>query len=1200
VQLHDDGTLVVSATDLVGFLECDHLVTLEELRARGVVEKPFRDDPELELVRKRGYAHEQLYIGMLTEQGRTVVEMRLREPRTPVDLRAAEAETLAAMRAGTDVIFQGTFFDGRWRGHPDFLVRRDDRPSSLGSWSYDVADTKLAKRVKAAAILQMCVYADQLERLQGIPPETIAVVTGDREAHAHRLADYGAYYRAAKRRFEARVFETAPDEAPATYPEPVDHCRVCSWWQLCMDQRRADDHLSIVAGAAKAQRRKLAAAGVTTLAGLATLPETRAVRDVQPRILERLRRQAALQLRTRDEGVVPYELIPPNPDEPGKGLAALPPPSSLDVFFDIEADPWALDDGLEYLFGWAERGADGEPVFHAIWAHDRAEEKRMLETFVDLVLERRERDPDMHVYHYGGYESGALKRLMQRHATREDEIDVLLRGHVLVNLYDHVVRQGIRAGLESYSIKQLETFYMPHREGGITHAGFSVVEYERWMETGDATILQAIADYNRDDCISNLLLRDWLEVRRDEALESHPEWYPDGNVPRPTWEDGAPTERIAAEQAETRRREDALRAGVPDDRLERTPEEQGRWLLAGLLDWHRREAKPQWWDHYRLVESSLDDLIADGSALADLRFETDLGRIDRSSLHRFRFDPAQDAKVLEGKKYIALTPKRDGSGWTTAQATVIALDPLAGIIDLKLTSTGVHPVALIPTKPYGPDPMRKALWRLADAVVEHGIAGPGRLRAARDLVMREPPRITGLDPGTELAAAGADVTAIARDIALRLDETVLAIQGPPGTGKTYTAARMILDLVEAGRRVGVTAQSHRVIANLLEAVAKAATAEGRFVHIAQRVDGDEDEGGELGIERIRKPEDARAGIAARTWDVVGATAWLWAREDMEGTLDVLFVDEAGQLSLATVCSVAGAASSVVLLGDPNQLPQVSQGTHPEGAEASALEHLVGEAKTIPADRGLLLGTTYRLHPAINAYISDAFYEGRLATAPGNALQHVGDGPPVGGTGIRYVPVRSVGASNRSREEAEWIADAIDALRGRHWIDAKGADRPLEIDDIIVVAPYNAQVAEIARATRQRLGVPANVGTVDKFQGREGAVAIYSMTTSTPEDAPRDMEFLYSGNRLNVAVSRARGLAVVLANPELLLASCHTPEQMRMLNAFWRLLEVAAEQDAAGRPAIVTPPSAAAAGQDLLLFPELGPWDRRGRDARPRG
>ncbi|MEW6224619.1 MAG: TM0106 family RecB-like putative nuclease [Chloroflexota bacterium] len=1195
MQLHEDGTLVVSATDLVGYLECDHLVTLEQLRARGELEKPFRDDPQLELVRKRGYDHEQRYIARLGELGRTVVEMQLRDPQTPADLRASEAETLAAMRAGADVIFQGTLFDGRWRGHPDFLVRRSDRPSDLGSWSYDVADTKLAKRVKAAAILQMCVYADLLERLQGIPPETVSVVTGDREAHEHRLADYAAYYRAAKRRFEERVFPPSPvADPPATYPEPVEHCRVCSWWQACMDRRRADDHLSIVAGAATSHRRKLVDAGVPTLAALARLPGDRGIRDLNGRVLERLRRQAALQLAKREDGVDRYELIPPNPDEPGKGLAALPPPSPLDVFFDIEADPWALDDGLEYLFGWAERDpATGEPVFNALWAHDREQEKAMLETFVDLVLERRERDPGMHVYHYGGYESGALKRLMQRHATREDEIDVLLRGRVLVNLYDHVVRQGVRASVESYSIKKLETFYMPERVGPVTQAGFSVVEYERWMEEQDPAILQAIADYNRDDCVSNLLLRDWLEDRRTEALASHPEWYPDGDIPRPSPEDGAPPERLAQEQAETRAREEALRAGVPADARARTPEQQARWLLAGLLDWHRREAKPQWWLWYQLREAPMEDLVRNAEALAELEFVLDLGPVARSVLHRYRFDPAQDTKIKEGDT--VFDPHADAPGMT-----VVALDPLTGSIDLKRNPGFPHPRALVPGTPFATDAQRAALGRLADQVIAHGIEGPGPYLAARDLVLRRLPRISGLAEGEPLARAGETGTEAGRRLAVGLDGTVLAIQGPPGTGKTYTAARMILDLVAAGRRVGVTAQSHRVIANLLEAIAQANADEGGpVVRIGQRCDDPQEASSHPGIVRLPDNGAVRRGLRDGTWDVVGGTAWLWARGDMEGSVDVLFVDEAGQFSLANACAVAGAAGSLVLLGDPNQLPQVSQGTHPEGAGASALEHLVGDARTIAPERGLLLDTTYRLHPDVNAFISDAFYEGRLETDAANAIQHLDDGPPVGGTGIRHVALEHDGAGNRSRVEAEWVAEAIAALVGRRWRDRRGRERPLTADDVLVVAPYNAQVAEIARTVEARLGVRANVGTVDKFQGREAPVAVYSMTTSTPEEAPRELEFLYSGNRLNVAISRARGLAVLVANPALLRVACHTPEQMRLVNALCRLVEVAGEQraarpeiagDVAARPAAV--PAAKLEGEALLLFPDLGPADRR--------
>src|SRR5262245_32862079 len=439
---------------------------------------------------------------------------------------------------------------------------------------------------------------------------------------------------------------------------------------MCVDRPRDDAHLSLVANITRSNRRRLIAAGVDTLEELANLPVDTAVAKLPPRILARLRQQASLQLGYRRDHVLRYELIPPSDDVPGRGFAALPEPSPLDVFFDIEADPWAVDDGLEYLLGWAEV-VDGELVYHAIWAHNRTEEKAAFEQFVDLVQERYARDPTMHVYHYGGYESGALKRLMQRHATREDEVDGLLRGKTLVNLYDHVIRSAIRASVESYSIKKIEKFYLADREGGITDAGFSVVEYERWMETQDPEILDAIAAYNRDDCLSTAGLRDWLEERRLEAAPL----FPDGNVPRPEAGDPEPPADLAASQAETRAREDRLRAGVPADRADRDDEQQGRWLLAGLLDWHRREAKPQWWDHFRLMEASLDDLIADGAALGGLEFVEDLGPMARSRVHRYRFDPSQETKLHVGKSPID-PATGDGAGETVGLRPVDRTDDL--------------------------------------------------------------------------------------------------------------------------------------------------------------------------------------------------------------------------------------------------------------------------------------------------------------------------------------------------------------------------------------------------------------------------------------------------------------------------------------------------------------------------------------------
>ena len=1142
-----DETIIVSATDLVGYLACDHLVTLELEAAAGRLERPIRHDPELELIQRRGFEHEAAHLAALRDEGRSIHEIETRDARTPDELRAAESETYAAMRAGRDVIFQATFFDGRWRGHADFLLRVD-RPSVLGDWSYEVADTKLARRVKAAALLQMCVYADRLEQLQGVAPATMYVVTGDGVRHPHRVADYSAYYRRIKASFEARVF--GDGAAPVTYPEPVDHCKVCRWYGLCADRRRYDDHLSLVAGISRVQRTHLVDAALPTRRALGASVPGSSVPDIGQPALEKIRSQARIQVEGEEAGHVLSELIAPEPPDPEasgpsrRGLALLPEPSSGDLFFDIESDPWALEDGLEYLFGAVDE-VGGAANFTALWGHDRAGEKAMFEAFIDRVIGRLDTDPNMHVYHYAPYEPTAIKRLMGRHATREDEVDRLLRGGVFVDLY-RVVRQGVRVSTESYSIKQVEKLYMPVREGPVTDAGFSVVAYERWMESRDQAILDGIEAYNRDDCVSTWMLRDWLEDQREKAKAA----YPDADWSRPPIVDGAPTAEIATTQAETADRARRLTEDVPADATERTEEQQARWLLAGILDWHRREAKPQWWAWFTLRGASPEELFDSPDALSGLEFLADMETIKQSRVTRYRFDPTQEYKLKVGD-----TPIDPATG--ASAGTVHDLDPAAGTVDLLRgpSRQGTHPAALIPSQPFDTKLQREALGKVADRVLAAGIDGPGPYRAVRELLLRRPPRIVGLPEGAPVAGGAEDIVVAARQIALALDQTVLPIQGPPGSGKTYTGARMIVELVAAGKRVGITATAHKAITNLVDATVAAAALEGVELGVIQK--GTIDSGSRApGVSLTGESSDVAPALTAGTHRVAAGTSWLFARPDMAGVLDVLFVDEAGQLSLADAVAVGGSARSIVLLGDPNQLPQVSQGSHPDGAEASALEHLLGEAQTVPEDRGLFLPTTRRLHPDICDFISEAFYEGRLQPHPETARQRVGTGGFVEGTGIRFVPVAHEGNQARSREEAELVAAAIRGLVGRHWTDQRGITRDLGIEDVLVVAPYNAQVAEIVRRVGDEFGRP-RVGTVDKFQGQEAPVAIYSMATSSPEDAPRQMEFLYSGNRLNVAISRAQGIAILVCSPALLRVRCHTPAQMRLANALCRYVEMAA-------------------------------------------
>ena len=1173
-----DGNPVFAATDLVGFLACEHLVGLELGAMAGLVAKPVRLDPEIDVIARRGVEHEARYLAGLEGDGRYVTRIDPGDHDAPPQdrlprLKAAAKATIEALRRGDDVIYQATFFDGRWLGLADFLLRVD-RPSALGPWSYEVVDTKLARHVKASALLQICSYVEQLTQVQGLQPEWMRVALGgsSRTVERHRVADYMAYYRMVKAAFEARVladggYARAVYPPVATYPEPVEHCDVCRWQLICGAKRRADDDLCLVAGAPSRLRRALKAAGVPTRRGLAALelPLREPMEGVRGATLDRAREQAAIQVRGEDAGKVIYDLLaagrtPDGAIEPNRGLTSLPEPRPGDLFFDIEGDPFALEDGVEYLFGVLEPGVlgpDGEPKWHAFWAVDDAgqvtpeAEKRAFEATIDLMTDRLAADPDMHIYHYAPYEPSAMGRLMGRHATREEEVDRLLRGKVFIDLF-RTVRQGLRASVESYSIKKLEPLYGLTRDEGLRDAGSSIVAFESWLADVDTGVaeprspqtdetLQSIERYNRDDCVSNWKLRDWLEARRLELAAGLGE-----PLPRPGPAGPEATEELSAELAHVAEVARILCASAPEDPAERTAPEQARWLLAQLLSWHRREEKSFWWRYFYLMESLTDDdRVGEREPIGRLELLGFVGEVARSRVYRYTY-PEQEHAVQEG------TDVRDPATGRSP-GSVVAVNPAARTLDLKRgpKTDGPHPTSLVPFTKVDAGPLKESLLRIGEWVARNGVEGPGEYAPARRLLLRRQPAIAA---GGPLCRDGETTLAAATRLAPQLDGDWLAVQGPPGSGKTYLGAEVAVELVRRGLKVGVTANSHRVIGHLLDKIAERARERGVPVLIGQKPDQSGDCTSEA-ARSFKDPGRLLGALAAGNVNVVGGTAWLWSRPEFAASVDVLIVDEAGQLALANTIAVAAAARSLVLLGDPQQLDQPLQGTHPPGAEASALGHVLAGHSTVPPELGLFQERTRRLHPDLCRFTSEAFYEGRLASEAWLSRQGLTATGRFTGTGVRFAPVAHDGNRNDSSEEAAVVAEIIRELvdGGGSWTDSDGNRAGLALDDVLVVAPYNAQVAEIVRALP---GVRA--GTVDKFQGQEAPVSIYSMATSSPEDAPRGMEFLYSLNRLNVATSRARCLAIVVANPALIRVRARTPRQMQLANALCRFIEMAGQ------------------------------------------
>lgn len=1126
---YENDTLRLSAMDLVGHLNCRHLTDLERSVARGSLAAPKVWDPALEALWERGKQHEASYVDHLADEGLDITTIG------GVDITPAViAETTAAMRAGKPVIVQGALQTGAWSGRADVL-RRTATPSALGEWSYEVVDTKLARETKGSTILQISLYSDLLKDLQGQTPEFMHVVapyTGF-APETFRVADFAAYYRVVRRSLETAVVASADGQ---TYPDPNPFCDICRWRDSCDQRRRADDHLSLVAGISKNQMVELVDQSVTTTAQLAAMPVPITWKPERgaTESYVRVREQARVQVQARETGATVFEMLDP---KDGFGLSRLPTPSPGDIFLDFESDPFVGEHGLEYLLGYEHQNDVGQWVYTPLWALTRADEKAAFEQFIDFTMERWSQFPDLHIYHFGGYETGALKRLMGRYATREDDLDRILRGLLPVDLLS-VTRQSIRAGVESYSLKKLEPLYGFVRDTSLPDARLALTRLQTSLELNDATAIDeadrsTVQAYNREDCVATRHLRDWLEELRSQRIAQGID------VARPQPGDGAPSEKVAQWLAAIAPLVEALAADVPADSLERSPEQHGRWLLANMLEWHRREDKAIWWEYFRLRDLTAAELIEEKSALSGLTFEDVTGGTAAAPVHRYRFPP-QDTDLRPGKSLQYEGGRPMGS--------VEDISPEAQTVDIKKRkdTAALHPEAVFVHEYISPEPMQLSLVRLATHIAAHGMTGGGPYAAAQALLMRQRPP---LNDGTELRHEGETTLDAARRLAPLLAAGVLAIQGPPGTGKTHTAARMICALVAQGKTVGVVANSHTVVRNLLNKVVEAADETGVDVQCVQKPKDKEDHSHRLRI--VTKSADLFAALG-NGCHVAGGTAWLWSAPDAFQTVDVLFVDEAAQMSLANVLAVSQAAPALVLIGDPQQLDQPTQGSHPEGTECSALHHLLDGKQTIAPDEGLFLEETWRLCPSICTYTSELFYEGKLSARAGSEVQTIGGGGEFSGSGLRYVSVQHSGNQSSSPEEATVIAgivkDLIDAKTT--WTDRKG-QHALTLEDILIIAPYNAQVYEIQRR------IPgAKVGTVDKFQGQEAPIAIYSMATSSYADAPRGMEFLYSPNRLNVATSRAKCLSILVGSPSVFEADCRTPRQMQLANAFCRYLEVA--------------------------------------------
>ena len=1108
-----------------------------------------------------GLEHEKILIQQLEAQGRSIAKLGGKQIQEDYDA------TIDAMRSGVDYIWQASLHNNELRGSAD-LLQRIERPSALGDWSYIPIECKLSSHPKPIYLVQACAYCELLEAHLGHRPEHFRLYLGGGRfaegEHGYPIARFWSWYEQLRQRYCDFRAGFNPEQEPED--APGDH----GLWDPFIEQRLQEKRdLILVANLRQSQRQKLRAAGINTIDALAALPDEQAIAGLDPAVLARLRDQARLQVASeqRSDGRPAFEVRPV--EEQSRGLAMLPAPDAGDIWFDMEGFPDPITgEKLEYLFGTCYRDQAGELRFKGWWAHTPVEEQQAFDGFVQWVEERRRQYPNLHVYHYASYEKTALGNLASRHQIHQLLIDQWLRQELLVDLYP-IVRNGLLVGAPSYSIKKVERLYGPPREEEVENAADSVVQYAEWRKSQDPRILAALWEYNEKDCrVTAGLHRFLLDLpQRSQIPFRANQW---ASLPAGQGGDSEATayekdlevaaRELLAELPTSISDEDTLGPRGISWRLQR--------LLAQLIDFHEREGKVEWWEFFHRLQMTPEEREDDSEVIAGARLVSVDALTSQSNGYRYRFDASQPLKLSAGSGIpprFALVPLQSAGDRLVPMPPVLkeeskVLD-LEGLLDeeqpdlvtlkithkvLALLKEGGLPGGDLPRQ-VDLVPLPKQIYRrmlvhlvlLAQGwVFERKPLPPALLHL---LERRAIPELKPLNqrirqaPGTEAA----ELTTFLHGA----DGIGLSLQGPPGTGKTTVTAEVIAALVSQGQRVAVSSTTNEAINHVLRKVQERLDQRGSDALVVKASSSTSHRSDEkaLGGSRAQALREADLPEAPA---VLGGTVFTLVKEAYDGTpFDLLVIDEAGQVSLSNLLYMSKVARNILLVGDQQQLSQPNRAAHPGDSGLSCIDYVMDGHAVVPADRGVFLATSWRMPPPLTQVVSELFYDGQLQAASGNSANRVSWDEQA--QGLQFRPVEHSGKSTASDEEVEHIAALVERLHGRPYALGNGEQGVLSGRHILITAPYNMQVIRLQR----RLGNKARVGTVDKFQGQEAPVAIHSLTASCADSAPRGLDFLLAPNRVNVAISRAQCLSIVVGSPQLatgISSSIHNVEQVSRL------------------------------------------------------
>jgi len=1164
--------ILTSPSDLKNFTQCKYLTKNDILflkqEGKGKELKKTDLSEDLNLVIKKGKEHEKKYLKLFTKKypNHKIIQNKK-------DEKEQFRETVVAIKEGKEMISQALLMDedGKFRGLADFLIKVNT-DSDLGPWSYEVYDTKIARNPKSLHVLQITAYSEILKKIQRSTPKKMYLIGGNHKEHPYKVNQFIDYFTYIKEVFKKFVDNYKNENI---YPEKCDHCKICHWKDNCEKEWERDDYINQIAGIKNSQIKKFKKEKITTTKKIAEINLDKIDLKIDPKALSKLKIKANLIQQRKKTNKIKHEFIN---TEPGKGFYKLPKPNPADIFFDIEGYPFYGERNFEYLHGlYLNTGKEME--FNYFWAKELGQdyERENFKQLIEYLQKHFEKNPDAYLYHYDKYEKTALKNLSNDfsaiYPNGRHFVDQLLRLEKFVDLF-RVVDQCMLTSESSNSLKVIEKFYDGNREANIKSASQSIVLYDQWLETQTDNLKQDIIDYNKEDCISTFKLREFLLAEKEKYYKEIPFFFKS---------EEEKAKHIEKKPGETK--DESLLNKLEDAKKEDNKEYIDN--LKNLVGFYAREDKPTYWAMYEREEKEHDDLIDDTECIANcIRTADQPKKIEgvlnkktkRRSMDKFHYKykfQKQDYKFQEGgtgvdilgtKKSFKIEKITEKNEYE--YLTVSLTSGMLKTIERDFESMP-NLMTLGPERPYPKENLELAIDKYINSFLNDKTKN--KYKALNSLLKNELPDIKNFEKGKNLIDEKKDFVEESIKVVQNLNSSFLVIQGPPGTGKTWISAKIIIELLKQNKKIGISSLSHKAINNLLLQIEKISLEEkfkfkGIKINSAKADGRNNFEGKTSGTEKelIKNttghsmPEDCL---------LVAGTPYAFAYRDplpkvkgekkakkgppeFDQDLDYIFVDEAGQVSLANTIAIGLATKNLILIGDQMQLAQPIKGIHAGNAGKSGLEFLLKDRDTIPYNRGIFLKETRRLDKKICDFISETFYESRLKPHEITKKRKVNlNLKNCESEGIYYIPIEHEGCSTGSDEEVDLINKIYKKILGSNYVDEHGKGK-IDYHDIMMIAPFNVQVGKLMK----KLNTKSKIGTVDKLQGQEGKIVFISYSASDSENIPRHKTWFFSRNRLNVAISRAQSIVFVIFNPNLLLASCKKIDEMKLVNNFCKLIK----------------------------------------------